>query len=327
METSHLLYAIVEDAEGTFCVEESSCLALVSHRDLVAIVRRVEIDGARQLDKQQIQEWITDHQRTSVDIFQYRPILPLRFGAVMGTEEIEDFLAACYLHIKTALERVRGRAEFVVHLFWDLGAVLEEIHGRDYASRANGSLIESGRLLFEAAQAIRERIVQDVHEKLSAVSLRSSEAKLTDESMLLNRSYLIDRTREDAFDNAMAKLGEENPSYLRFKYVGPLPPYSFVPLEFKRGSFELVDRSRKALSLPERARFGDVKAAYRAMSMHHHPDRNLGDQTAESRFREATEAYEVLETYCRSCRMNAHPRDEEEFHFTKDEIDRALVVV
>lgn len=327
METSYLLYAIVEDAEGTFSIEERSCLALVSHRDLVAIVRKIEIDSARELNKEQIQEWTTDHQRTSFDVFQSRPVLPLRFGAMMNAEEIEDFLAACYLHIKTALERVRGRAEIVVHLFWDLGAVLEEIHRREYAPRANGDLIETGRLLFEAAQGIRARIVQNVHEKLSAVSVRSSEAKLTDESMILNRSYLIERTEEDAFDNAMAELGAENPSYLRFKYVGPLPPYSFVPLEFKRGSFELIDRSRRALSLPEHARFGDVKAAYRALSMHHHPDRNLGSQTAESRFREATEAYEVLETYCRSCRMNAHPRDEEEFHFTKDEIDRALVVV
>jgi len=40
---------------------------------------------------------------------------------------------------------------------------------------------------------------------------------------------------------------------------------------------------------------GDViKKAYRKLAMQHHPDRNPGDKEAESRFKEAAEAYEVL---------------------------------
>ena len=38
----------------------------------------------------------------------------------------------------------------------------------------------------------------------------------------------------------------------------------------------------------------DVKKAYRKLAMQFHPDRNPGDATAEGRFKEATEAYEVL---------------------------------
>jgi len=37
-----------------------------------------------------------------------------------------------------------------------------------------------------------------------------------------------------------------------------------------------------------------VKSAYRKLAMKYHPDRNPGDKTAEDRFKEATEAYEVL---------------------------------
>lgn len=38
----------------------------------------------------------------------------------------------------------------------------------------------------------------------------------------------------------------------------------------------------------------DVKKAYRALAMKHHPDRNPGDEKAEAAFKEASEAYQVL---------------------------------
>ena len=37
-----------------------------------------------------------------------------------------------------------------------------------------------------------------------------------------------------------------------------------------------------------------IKSAYRKMAMKYHPDRNPGDKSAEDKFKEATEAYEVL---------------------------------
>jgi molecular chaperone DnaJ len=38
----------------------------------------------------------------------------------------------------------------------------------------------------------------------------------------------------------------------------------------------------------------DLKKAYRKVAMKYHPDRNPGDSDAELKFKEATEAYEVL---------------------------------
>jgi molecular chaperone DnaJ len=37
-----------------------------------------------------------------------------------------------------------------------------------------------------------------------------------------------------------------------------------------------------------------IKSAYRKLAMQYHPDRNPDDKSAEDKFREATEAYDVL---------------------------------
>jgi len=50
----------------------------------------------------------------------------------------------------------------------------------------------------------------------------------------------------------------------------------------------------EVLGLDRSASESDIKSAYRKAAMKYHPDRNPGDSTAEDKFKEATEAYEVL---------------------------------
>jgi molecular chaperone DnaJ len=48
------------------------------------------------------------------------------------------------------------------------------------------------------------------------------------------------------------------------------------------------------LGVQRNASVDDVKKAYRKLAMQYHPDRNPGNKEAEEKFKEATEAYEVL---------------------------------
>ena len=48
------------------------------------------------------------------------------------------------------------------------------------------------------------------------------------------------------------------------------------------------------LGVPKNASDEDIKKSYRKMAMKYHPDRNQGDATAEVKFKEAKEAYEML---------------------------------
>ncbi|NEV60971.1 molecular chaperone DnaJ [Thiorhodococcus minor] len=55
----------------------------------------------------------------------------------------------------------------------------------------------------------------------------------------------------------------------------------------KRDYYEVLGVQRNASE-------GDIKKAFRRLAMKHHPDRNTGDADAETKFKEAKEAYDVL---------------------------------
>ena len=50
----------------------------------------------------------------------------------------------------------------------------------------------------------------------------------------------------------------------------------------------------EVLGVAKGATEDEIKKAYRKLAIKYHPDRNPGDKEAEAKFREATEAYEVL---------------------------------
>src|SRR5215468_1492115 len=55
----------------------------------------------------------------------------------------------------------------------------------------------------------------------------------------------------------------------------------------KRDYYEILGVKREADD-------EEIKRAYRKLAMQYHPDRNVGDAEAEVKFKEASEAYEVL---------------------------------
>lgn len=316
-----LICCVLEKPEGALSTCKKDQLALIPYRDLAAVVGKLEGQSWEKINKEEFNSWLTWYQQVNIDLLQHYTMIPLRFGnVVQDTESIKDFLARTYLHLKSALNRVRGKVEFVVQLSWDLKAALQEI-AQGWGKKLDSSTpVESGKILFEAGEEKRKLLINAMHDRLFPLSVDFAEGKPTDGQMLTNRSYLIEKEKEPLFDEAMEKLGRENKAYLTFRYIGPIPAYSFVPLEFDKGNFGLIDEARKILRLPQKPSLETIKTSYRKLSLEYHPDRNPHHQAMEEHFKKITQAYDVLKSYCYSLGEAA------QYSFIREDVERTFIV-
>lgn len=69
--------------------------------------------------------------------------------------------------------------------------------------------------------------------------------------------------------------------------AGPFYCKGYDPQMAKRDYYEVLGVTKTASD-------GEIKKAYRALAIQHHPDKNPGDHSAEEKFKECAEAYAVL---------------------------------
>jgi DnaJ-class molecular chaperone len=77
-------------------------------------------------------------------------------------------------------------------------------------------------------------------------------------------------------------------------------------MEDRKIRFEDIDKARKTLELGEKATLAEIKAAYRRLSLKHHPDKcpHEDKKTCEETFKEINRANEILMSYCASYRYS-----------------------
>jgi hypothetical protein len=177
-------------------------------------------------------------------------VIPVRFGTVMQDEQAvrDELLDPHADHLEAVLDRLAGRIQVSVKGTYDeqrlMAAVVRE-------SPAIGRLrerlrtmppdagyydrISLGEMVAAAVQRQREADLQLVEERLVplAVDVRSEAASGTDGAFDI--AFLVDRDRLPEFSQGVAALGAELEDRIAVRYVGPLPPYSFVDDELAAG--------------------------------------------------------------------------------------------
>ena len=92
--------------------------------------------------------------------------------------------------------------------------------------------MQYGRLVEAAIEARRERYVTSIFDALRPSAVASRVNKPIGDKMILNAAFLVDRSREAAFDARVKALGAKFDE-LTFRYTGPWPPYNFVNIRLK----------------------------------------------------------------------------------------------
>ena len=172
-------------------------------------------------------------------------VLPLSFGTVLESAEavVRHFLEPRRDELRRLLRELESRVELSVRAFYREDAILAEIvrenpriarlreavrTGPEAATY--GLRIELGELVAAELRARSRRDADAILERVRPLSLAVDEDREPIEHQVLRASFLVERDRVEAFDEAMNDLAGRYDGLIHFKYLGPLPPHSFVSL-------------------------------------------------------------------------------------------------
>ncbi|MBU4481688.1 GvpL/GvpF family gas vesicle protein [Patescibacteria group bacterium] len=315
MEEGKYIYCIIQGNEnrswGQIGINNQK-VNLVHYKDISAVVSNTPVINFDRLDKEELVKYVASHQEVNEKAMKEYDVVPMTFGIIApSVSEVARILEKAYLQFKTALKNITGKAEFVVQVWWNPQKILEELANtnpeirrlkQEVALKVNilgiPTRLKLGKLIQKETEIQRQTFINDVQALLRDVSLDSTSNKLIDKEMLANLSLLIEKAKESELDKKMQELGKKYEGKLRFKYIGPMPSYSFVKINLGLGNFELLNEARKLLGLAEEVSFDEIKRAYYELSHRYHPDRFQGN---EEQMKKIAQAHRLLENYCESC--------------------------
>ena len=168
--------------------------------------------------------------------FERGTVIPLRFGIVLE-DVVEDFLRPRHDELVRLLRELDGRVELRVTAHYREEAILGEIIrenprvARLRGESSQAQLIELGELVARELRARTDHDARAILDRLRKLALDQEVDEEPIEHQVLRASFLVERKKVPAFDKAMEDLASGQAGRIDFKYVGPLPPHSFVGLE------------------------------------------------------------------------------------------------
>ncbi|MEO6778975.1 MAG: GvpL/GvpF family gas vesicle protein [Gemmatimonadaceae bacterium] len=227
---------------GEIGIGGSARVYTVHHEDLAAVVSDTPIviyDPTR--------DNVLAHEFVNETVMREFTVIPMSFGTVFRSEEdVGQLLRSTYEAFTDVLEKMKDKIEFGVQIRWDRERVVESIENdndeirklkdeitRNASSSTYFARMQLGRLIEGALEESAGRYVATVHEELKRVSVASRSNKVIGDRMIMNAAFLVNRSDEKPFDEAVKELSRRFEHLLVFKYTGPWPPYNFVNIKLK----------------------------------------------------------------------------------------------
>lgn len=180
------------------------------------------------------------HERVIERAMATSDVLPIQFGKIATSDQEvrESLLEAQRQSLHELLDYVHGKVELSLKVLWRQEQLFADIVAEDAQIRqlrdstiAQATFSEQlmlGQLVERAIASKRER---EAYRILAALRPHAFDMRLNEtgsDMIVLNAAFLVHRAEVDEFDDAVGRLELESNSALSFRYVGPLPPYSFV---------------------------------------------------------------------------------------------------
>jgi hypothetical protein len=192
-------------------------------------------------------ENVLAHELVNETVMREFTVIPMSFGTIFRTkDDIVELLKSTSSAFEDVLEKMRDKIEFGLKVLWDREKVIARLEEGDeeirrlkeeITSNAQSSTyfarMQLGRLIETALETTANTYVMDIHESLKPAAVASRSNKPIGDRMIMNAAYLVERSREHSFDEAVKALSRKYEDLLSFKYTGPWPPYNFVNIKLR----------------------------------------------------------------------------------------------
>jgi hypothetical protein len=225
---------------------------IICNQGLCAALHDCPAAAYQSQDETQVETWVLAHEKVIegfIDICG--TVAPMSFDTIVrpavdltADDNLRQWLAENHERLTQIIDRLNGRAEYGVQIFWDKQAATqvltesdleikkivadlnEQPEGLAYMNRHRIEKLVQQKLEIKADQLFQKMADQI---KMFTADMRIEAIKKNDDpkkSMLVNMKCLLDVPTSQALGKALDEIDAGDD--LSVSYTGPWPPYSFV---------------------------------------------------------------------------------------------------
>jgi len=248
------LYCVADSGERADLGEiglDGNSVYTIPFADLGAVVHNCPSEPYRSDDNETVKRWVINHEKVMEAAWErFGTVLPLGFDTIIKGEEdispdenIRKWLEGDYASLKERIDKIRGKAEYGVQIFWDPKLIGDEIAKRnEEVKKLNQEIRSKPRgMAYMLRQKLESLLRKEMEKKADLCfkdfyarirkyvdEIRVEKTKKIDEKeqMLMNLSCLVDKEKSKELGEELEKINKGDRFSVRF--TGPWPPYSFV---------------------------------------------------------------------------------------------------
>ena len=224
----------------------------IPYQDLCAIVHNCPTQPYQSKDEEIVKSWARVHQSVLDEAKErFGTTIPLGFDTILQPKDdatppdqvVRDWLKEDYDRLRTLMEKIEGKDEYGIQIFYD-PKVMSEIIAKqseevrkireEMATKSPGMAYMYKQKLEKAAKTEMERLADEwfkefydrIKQHTEDIVVEKTKKVDKDRMMLLNLSCLVAKEKVDSLGEELEKI--DNMEGFSVRFTGPWPPYSFV---------------------------------------------------------------------------------------------------
>ena len=248
------LYCVAEAGERVSLGEigiEGNEVYTIPYNDVCAVVHTCPAEPYKSDDQEVVKAWVLTHQKV-VDVAweKWGTVLPLGFDNIItakggsdAEQNLKNWLKEDYENLKKKMEKVRGKAEYGVQVFWDLKLIAQNLTetnpeikklDEEIRSKSRGLAYmyrqKLETLLKKEMEVKADECFKDFYGRIKkhVDDIRVEKTKKAEQGlqMIMNLSCLVYMDKYTELGEELDEINKMEGFSVRF--TGPWPPYSFV---------------------------------------------------------------------------------------------------